>query len=185
MSPQTEIPLGRLESHREYLRLLARLQLDPRLQGKVDPSDLVQQTLLEAWQNVGQFRGQSPGELAAWLRRILTNNLIDAVRKFSVQVDLERSLQEQLNSSSARLEAWLGAVQESPSEQAARHELLLRLAAFLGQLPQEQRTALELHYLKGLSLAETAQVMARSEPSAAGLVRRGLQKLRQFLAQDR
>jgi RNA polymerase sigma-70 factor (ECF subfamily) len=181
MIPKPEIPVAHLENYREYLRLLARLQMDPRFQGKIDPSDLAQQTLLNAVENFAQFRGHSPGELAAWLRRILTNNLIDAVRKFSIQVDLERSLEDGVNSSSARLLAWLGAGQESPSDQAARQEGVLQLAAFLARLPEEQRTALELHYLKDLSLAETAQLMGRSEPSAAGLVRRGIQKLRLFL----
>jgi RNA polymerase sigma-70 factor (ECF subfamily) len=184
MIPDTEAPACRLENYREYLRLLARLQMDPRLQGKIDPSDLAQQTLLKAFENLAQFRGQSPGELAAWLRRILTNNLIDAVRKFSIQVDLERSLEQGVNSSSDRLEAWLGASQESPSDQVARQESLLQLAAFLARLPEEQRTALELHYLKDLSLTETAQLMGRSEPSVAGLVRRGVQKLRHFLTTD-
>jgi len=175
---------GRLERHREYLRLLARLQFPIRLQSKLDPSDVVQQTLLLAHQKMDQFQGQNEAELAAWLRAILTNVLVDALRAFDApkrDVDREYSLEAAVAESSARLETFLHLDSPSPSSQAVRHEELLQLAEALARLPEDQRTAVELHHLQGCSIAEVAGVLDRTEASIAGLLRRGLKALRQWL----
>src|SRR5438128_1621530 len=100
----------KLDRFRAYLHLLARVHLDPRLQSKLDASDLVQQTLLQAYQALGEFRGQSEPELAAWLRRILARNLAMATRDFARgkrDVAREHSLEQALADSSSRLQAWL------------------------------------------------------------------------------
>ena len=173
-----------LERCRHYLGLLARLQLQPRLQAKLDPSDIVQQTLLDAHANFEQFRGHSDAELIGWLRRILANNLAAAARRYGTQVrDVGRevSLEADLEKSSARIEAWLAANQSSPSEQVQRRELSFRLAESLARLPADQRRAVELHHLKGLSVNEVAEMMERSRPAVVGLLIRGLRGLRQSL----
>ena len=177
-----------LEDYCDYLLLLARFQLDSRLRGKMDPSDIVQQTLLEAHRDRGQFRGTNASDKAAWLRRILARNLADAVRRFGRakrDINLERSLQASLSESSGRLEAWLVTQHASPSEQLDRNEQLLWLAKALAQLPEDQRRAIELHHLKGLSLGEISRELDRSEASVAGLMRRGLLSLRDRLRQER
>jgi RNA polymerase sigma-70 factor (ECF subfamily) len=175
-----------LERYRSYLRLLARLHLDPRLRGKLDPSDVVQQTLLQAHQGLPGFRGQD-AQLAAWLRRILARNLAMAARDFARgKRDLarERSLEAALADSSARLEGWPAADQSSPSEEAQRHEQALRLAGALERLPEDQRAAVEMHHLQGRPLAEVAEALGRSKGAVATLLFRGMTRLRKDLGAD-
>ncbi len=181
--PEAEGPRRPLEDYRDYLRLLARLQLDTRLQGKLDPSDVVQETLLKAHQALDQFRYRSEAELVAWLRTILANVLADALRKYQAgarDVGRERGLEAALEESS-RLEAWLAAEQSSPEEQAMRQERLFHLAVALAQLPEDQRRAVELRHLKGSSVAEVAEQMGRSKEAVAKLLLRGVARLREKL----
>jgi RNA polymerase sigma-70 factor (ECF subfamily) len=170
-----------LARYRDYLLLLARSQLDPRLQPKLDASDVVQQTLLEAHRCAGQFRGTTSGELAAWLRQILARNLANAVRDLNRQkrdASREQSLEQLIEASSARLEAWLAGPSSSPAEVAERNEEVLRLATALAELPEPQRVAVELRHLRGWSLNEIAASMERSPAAVAGLLHRGLAALR-------
>jgi RNA polymerase sigma-70 factor, ECF subfamily len=173
-----------LESFRDYLALLARLQLDPRWQGKVDLSGVVQQTLLEAHQARDRFQHLDDAHKAAWLRKALAHNLTDEVRKLRAagrDVARERSLEAALEQSSARLEALLAADQMSPCQKAIRNEQLLRLTAALSRLPQDQRTAVELHHLRGYPVAVVAQQMGRSDGAVGALLVRGLKTLRAWL----
>jgi RNA polymerase sigma-70 factor (ECF subfamily) len=170
-----------LEQFRDYLQLLARLHLDRRLQGKLDPSDVVQQTLLEAHQARERFAGDDSAHLAAWLRQILARNLANAVRDFTRarrDVNRERSLEEAVDASSARLQAWLAAEQSSPSQQAEDNERALHLARALAALPEVQRVVVELRHLQGWPLADIARHLGRSTAAVAGLLHRGLKQLR-------
>lgn len=178
----------KLDRFRTYLRLLAGLQLGPRLRGKVDASDLVQQTLLEAYQKHGQFRGTSEAEWLAWLRRILANNLADALRAFDQakrDVNRERSLEAALAGSSLRLGQWLLSGEPSPSQEAERHERALQVAEALAQLPEPQREALVLRYWEEWPLAEIARQMGRTHDAVASLLKRGLRQLRVLLQNER
>jgi RNA polymerase sigma-70 factor (ECF subfamily) len=173
-----------LEQFRDYLHLLARLHLDRRLQGKLDPSDVVQQTLLEAHQARERFTGDDPAQMAAWLRQILARNLANAVRDFGRDrrnVEREQSLDDAVNASSAHLAAWLAAEQSSPSQQAIHNEQGLRLVRALALLPEAQREVVELRHLQGWSLADIARQLGRSPAAVAGLLHRGLNQLRQHL----
>jgi RNA polymerase sigma-70 factor (ECF subfamily) len=173
-----------LEGYRDYLRLLARTQLGSRLQAKLDASDVVQQTILQAHEAQGQFHGSTEAEKLAWLRAILASVLAAAARRFEARardVARERSLEGDLELSSSRLECVLAANDTSPSQRAVRGEELLRLAAALTRLPEDQREVVELHYLKGLPVAEVAAQMGRSRAAVVGLLFRGLEKLRHLL----
>jgi RNA polymerase sigma-70 factor, ECF subfamily len=164
--------------------MLARMQLGPRLQAKLDASDIVQQVILQAHAGQAQFRGTSEAERLAWLRAILANVLAAAGRGFETaarDVRREQSLEAELEQSSARLECLLAADQTSPSQGAVRAEELLRLASALARLPDDQRQAVELHHLKGLVLVDVAAHMNRSRPAVVGLLFRGLRRLRELL----
>jgi RNA polymerase sigma-70 factor, ECF subfamily len=173
-----------LERYRDYLRMLARIQLGPRLQAKLDASDVVQQAILHAHQARAQFRGTTEAEKRAWLRAILANVMTAAGRGFETaarDVSREQSLEAELERSSSRLERMLAADQSSPSQRAVRAEELLRLAAALAQLPDDHRQAVELHHLRGLALIDVAAQMKRSRPAVVGLLFRGLRRLRELL----
>jgi RNA polymerase sigma-70 factor (ECF subfamily) len=177
-----------LEDYRDYLRLLARLQLPVRLQGKLDPSDVVQDTLLKAHQAHDRFRWQGDAQTAAWLRQILANTLAQAVRQYATggrDVDLERSLAAAVEESSAQLERCLATDSPSPAEQLLKQEQLLRLAGALAQLPEDQRTAVELRHLRGETLETVAQHLGRSKGAVAKLLFRGLDKLRGLLNDEK
>jgi RNA polymerase sigma-70 factor (ECF subfamily) len=172
-----------LELYRNYLTLLARLQIGRRLQGKADSADLVQETFLEATEHFEQFRGTSESELTAWLRQILVSRLAKLVRHYCTTqrraVHLEHQLADEMEQSSRSLV--LVAPGSTPSQRAVRREQSVLLADALGRLPEDYREVLVLHHLQGLTLAEAAQQMGRSLDSVKKLWLRGLARLRRVL----
>jgi RNA polymerase sigma-70 factor, ECF subfamily len=160
------------------------VQLGPPRAGQPEASDLVQQSLLDAYRGMEQFRGQSDPEWAAWLRRILACNLADALRaqhRAKRDNDREQSLESALEQSSARMESLVAAQQSSPSERAGRNEQLAALADALATLPEGSREAIVLHYLQGWSLDRIGLQLQRTPSAVAGLLKRGLKQLRGLL----
>jgi RNA polymerase sigma-70 factor (ECF subfamily) len=174
-----------LESYSGYLKLLAQLRADDSLRAKFDPSDVVQDTFLEAQRDFGSFRGETEREFLNWLRRILASNLADQRRGFRKtgrrDVNLENSLWEQLTESSRQLDRALIADQTSPSQQAAKREQGALLAAALDQLSADHREVLVLRNLKELCFPEIAQRMDRSVGAVQQLWIRALAQLRERL----
>ncbi len=180
------IALGRLlELYRAYLSLLARLQIGRRLQGKVDPADLVQETFLAAHRDWASFQGRSEGELVAWLRGIMAGKLAKLVRHYlgtqRRDVRLERDLAAELDQSSQALDRGLIIQQASPSEQAARRENGVILANALSRLNEDYREVLILRHLEGLSFPEVSQRMQRSLDAVKKLWTRALKQLRETM----
>ena len=178
----------RVEDYRNYLAVLARVHLAKAgiVRRKLDASDLVQDVLLQAHSARSQFRGTSAGEFAAWLRRILTNALVDAQRRYGRQkrdAALEATCHSAIEDSASKMRE-LPARGETPSGYAAARERAVMLAAALNELSEDQRTAVELRYIGDCSLEEVAAFMDRTTPSVAGLLRRGLEDLRGRLAQS-
>jgi RNA polymerase sigma-70 factor (ECF subfamily) len=184
-----------LEQFRPYLRLLlrGRLQLDRRLQGKLDTSDLVQSTLLEAHRSPDLFDDGDTAHKAAWLRQILARKICHVARDFGLDDDnprgkrdvrRERSLEAALDESSAYMGRFLTMDQSTPSEHVRRDEQAVRLAQAMETLPEAQCEALVLHYFEGLTTAQVAGVLGCTPAAVAGLLQRGLKKLRTQLAES-
>jgi len=176
-----------LEAYRNYLALLARSQIGQRLQGKVDASDLVQETYLEAHRDFAGFRGRTEAEFVRWLRSILASNLANLVERYTAQrrdVRLEQQLVAGLDKSSEVLDHGLVARQSSPSHQAVRHDQGVQLANALEQLPEDYRQVLILRHLEELSFPDVARRMQRSLDSVKNIWARALARLRRSIGES-
>ena len=170
-----------LEEYRAYLRVMARRQLDSRIHARVDASDVVQQTFLEAHRDFAGFCGQTEEEWMAWLQRILHNNVAQSIQQhIFVQkrtVDKEKSLDDSKRTGHPLRDA-LAVDQSSPSQRAMRGENAVRLAQAIETLPDDQREAIRLRHLEGWPLARIAEHFGRTEVAVAGLLKRGLKRLK-------
>lgn len=170
-----------LERYRAYLLFLGELQLDAGLRARVDLEGVVQQTLLDAWQ-AGPVLSDT--DRLPWLRRVLARNLTDEVRRARADkrdAGRERSLEAALDASSAQLQAVLAAGASTPSARLAAEERAVQLAACLAQLPEAQRQALVWQHWHGWSLAVIGEKLDRTPAAVAGLIRRGLERLRELM----
>jgi RNA polymerase sigma-70 factor (ECF subfamily) len=158
-------------------RLLARAQalMGPQLRARVDPADVVHETLLKAYRARYQFRGSNERQLAAWLNVILTNTVKNAVRSLRTTISRRKRLQ--------RLVAYGRSTDTvGPVRAAVWAEEVRRLTEAVAQLPPNQRVVLELRFIQGCSLAEVGNRTGRTKASASGLLRRALQTTRALLA---
>ncbi|HJT32229.1 MAG TPA: sigma-70 family RNA polymerase sigma factor [Pirellulales bacterium] len=176
---------GWLLRHEPWLKLLARLEIDSRFQGKFSASDAVQQTLAAAWRDWANCRATSDQQRLAWLRKILANQLGQLARQFTTaqrrDVRREISLEHSLAESSQRLERFLAADQTSPSGAAVANEEQTRLAEVLECLPADYRDVLILRHIEELPFDEIAARLDRSPGAVRMLWVRALARLRDEL----
>ena len=179
-----------LEQYRGYLLMLAHRYLSDRLRRRIDPADVVQLTYLEAKRDLPAFRGSTPAEFAGWLRGMLKNNVATAVtRHITTQ---KRSVRREVDASPAPGQGshpggWIQQLpgsKTSPSGVVIRSEAVVALLDALHQIPETQAEAIRLRYMEGLSLSEIVERMGKSDTAVAGLLKRGLQKLRAIMKSD-
>ncbi|MGQ9574016.1 MAG: sigma-70 family RNA polymerase sigma factor [Thermoguttaceae bacterium] len=170
---------------RGYLGLIARAQVESWLQARVDPSDLVQQTMLEAYRDFEHFQGDCQREWVAWLRRILAHNAADFVRRYRKAA--KRQVLREIPFRDPRdTDAWGKGAEPMASQPTPSQELLQRddqsqLAAALAQLPPDYQEVILLRNLERLPFDEVARRMDRSRPAAQMLWMRAIRKLRELL----
>lgn len=182
MSSQDPTPLDDFEPYREYLTLLARLELGAKYQAKIDVSGIVNGALAEARSQLAMGKGPGNADPKSWLRTILMHSLTDEIRRFMTKkrdASKDVSIETSLKRSSQRLQ--LAAEQTSPSGAASRKERVLLLADALAKLPEEQRKAIECVSLLGITQEQAAQELGTTRGAVAGLLRRGMQKLHELL----
>jgi RNA polymerase sigma-70 factor (ECF subfamily) len=175
-----------LERFRNYLRFLAEIKLDRRLRSRIDASDIVQDTMLRAHAAWDTFRGNNSDQRVAWLRQILMRSILHAIRDARCakrDVAREQRLDRILDESSYQIEQWLAADEQSPSEAVQQAEELLQVAEAVYQLPEAERVAVIGYYWQRGTLADIGAELGRSVPAVAGLVHRGLRRLRGQLAE--
>jgi RNA polymerase sigma-70 factor, ECF subfamily len=180
--------LGKLlERYRPFLLLTAQRKIGPKLAVRCSPSDVVQETMMEAMRAFDGFRGRGEPEFSAWIAQIHEHNLVEAARKHVRVAKRAVAKEQRMNhgDASASISWWEPAAkQSSPTQRLVRGERALRLAHALETLPEKQRRAVCLRHIEGWPLDEIAKELDRSVAATAGLVKRGLQALRETMSQD-
>ena len=178
--------LGRLlQWYANYLTILASTQLDRRLRRRLNPSDIVQETMLAAHKDFGGFRGQSQGELLCWLRTILINTLH---RSFARNIKVEKrdirrevsidEVSSRLNQSGYNLAAMLPDREQSPSTPMQSRERAVEIANQLSKLKPQYREVIVLRVLQGLAFEDISERMHRSGGAVRMLWLRALEAIK-------
>lgn len=184
--PTPNEPDLRVEHYMGYLLVVANTLIGSQLGARLDPGDVVQDTMAEAYSSRHTFKGSCPEQFKGWLRAILITTFSDATRwhrceKRNMKRDL---LLGELLDQCSMGSLGLAADESTPSQKAQRKELIKVVADAIERLPAPQRQAITLIRIEGMPMQRAAQVMGKSEPSVAGHLRRGLTALRADLGSE-
>ncbi len=173
---------------RNYVDLVARAQVESWMQTKIDASDLVQQTLLEAHQGFDGFAGKTEAEWLAWLRRILSHNTQDFIRRFKTadkrNVNREKRLHAGGPEASGSFFFDPAGPDATPSQLLAQQEREIELADAVARLSADHQEVILLRNLQRLPFDEIAQRMNRSRPAVQMLWMRAIQSLQKELTPE-
>lgn len=173
---------------RSYLGFVARAQVESWLRVKVDASDVVQQTLLEAHRDFERFQGESEKEWLGWLRKILAHNVADFVRHYrgtaKRQTRREVPIRGPSETSHFRGAPEPASPGATPSQEFLRLDNELRVAAAMAELPPDYQEVIVLRNLQRLPFAEVAEQMNRSRPATQMLWMRAIRKLQEALGEE-
>lgn len=167
-----------LEKYRGFLRGLADRLMDDRAAGRLDASDIVQQTCLSVHKHIAEFQGDGDAQFAAWLRQIHERNIRNAARNQLHAGKRAIDRENRLNEADALL-----ARQTSPSQFAARSEESSRLAQALARLASDEQEALRRRYVDGQSITEIASDMQLTRSALVWLMNRAMTALRQNMGE--
>jgi RNA polymerase sigma-70 factor, ECF subfamily len=168
-----------LAGSRDFLLHLANRDFDPRLRAKANPSDVVNETILEAQRDFQGFRGTTPKEWLAWLGKLLRHNLANFNRSFQGTAKREVSREVPFDGRQLRHEELQAhkLPDPTPSDIVSRQERLERLNRHLNTLPEQYRQVILLRYLEGKSFQQIGDALGRSAEAARRLWSRAIEKL--------
>jgi RNA polymerase sigma-70 factor (ECF subfamily) len=171
--------------HRPELRQFVDLRLDPRLRARVDASDVVQETQMEAFRRLGDFLERQPMPFRLWLRQTAYERLLK-IRRHHVEV-AQRTVRREValpDHSSLQLAQQLLAPGSTPSQHLDKVEVARRVRQALARLSEPDREILLMRNFDGLSNQEAAQVLGIESATASQRFGRALLRLRKLLLES-
>jgi RNA polymerase sigma-70 factor (ECF subfamily) len=176
-----------LDVHREPLRRLIGMRLDPALAARLDASDIVQEVLLEAHKRLAEYLRDPSMPFRLWLRHLAQDHVIDAHRRHRQaqrrSLDREQPLVPAVlaDHSSMELAGQLLDTERTPASEAIQRELQRRLDLAIGDLDDDDREIILMRHREQLSNQETAQALGLSEAAASMRYLRAIRRLRSTL----